>query len=205
MRYQGKITTWKDDQGFGFITPRGGGPQVFVHIKSFSRQARRPECGEIVTYELATNDKGQARAENTAIVGDLAPIRKSSKSGIVPLTLAFLFLAFIASAVFFHKLPLLILGIYLGASCLAFLAYWIDKSAARNDRWRTQESTLLIFGLIGGWPGLCSLSACFATKPISSLSRQPFGLRLLSTVAHSPGCFRTQVPFYFEQFWDLSE
>jgi uncharacterized membrane protein YsdA (DUF1294 family)/cold shock CspA family protein len=153
MRYQGKITTWKDDQGFGFITPRGGGPQVFVHIKSFSRQARRPECGEIVTYELATNDKGQARAENTAIVGDLAPIRKSSKSGIVPLTLAFLFLAFIASAVFFHKLPLLILGIYLGASCLAFLAYWIDKSAARNDRWRTQESSLHLFGLFGGWPG----------------------------------------------------
>jgi uncharacterized membrane protein YsdA (DUF1294 family)/cold shock CspA family protein len=153
MRYQGKITTWKDDQGFGFITPRGGGPQVFVHIKSFSRQARRPECGEIVTYELATNDKGQARAENTAIVGYLAPIRKSSKSGIVPLTLAFLFLAFIASAVFFHKLPLLILGIYLGASCLAFLAYWIDKSAARNDRWRTQESSLHLFGLFGGWPG----------------------------------------------------
>ena len=153
MRYQGRITSWKDDQGFGFITPRGGGPQIFVHIKSFSRQARRPECGEIVTYELATNDKGQARAENTAIVGDRAPIRKSSKSGIVPQTLACLFLSFIAGAVYFHKRPLLILGIYLGASCVAFLAYWIDKSAAQNDRWRTQESTLHIFGLIGGWPG----------------------------------------------------
>jgi len=153
MRDQCKITTWKDDQGFGFITPKGGGPQVFVHIKSFSRWARRPEGGEIVTYELATNDKGRTRAENTAIVGDRAPSRKSSKSGIVPLMLAFLFLGFIASAVFFHKLPLLILGIYLGASCVAFLAYWIDKSAAQNDRWRTQESTLYIFGLIGGWPG----------------------------------------------------
>ena len=54
--------------------------------------------------------------------------------------LAFLFLAFIAGAVFFHKLPRLILGIYLGASCVAFLAYWTDKSAAQNDRWRTNVS-----------------------------------------------------------------
>ena len=67
------------DQGFGFITPNGGGPQVFVHIRSFSRQARRPECGEIVTYELATNDKGRARAENTSYVGDHTSFQKSSR------------------------------------------------------------------------------------------------------------------------------
>jgi uncharacterized membrane protein YsdA (DUF1294 family) len=42
---------------------------------------------------------------------------------------------------------------YLGASAVAFLAYALDKSAARHDRWRTQETTLHIFGLIGGWPG----------------------------------------------------
>ena len=153
MRYQGRITTWKDDQGFGFITPRGGGPQVFVHIKSFSRQARRPVGGEIVTYEFTADDSGRARAENTAIVGDHTPIRKSKKTGFVPLTLAYLFLGCIAGAVFFHKLPRQILGIYFGASCLAFLAYWIDKSAARNDRWRIRESTLHLFELLGGWPG----------------------------------------------------
>ena len=29
-RHQGKITSWKDDQGFGFIAPNGGGPAVFA-------------------------------------------------------------------------------------------------------------------------------------------------------------------------------
>lgn len=33
MRYQGRITKWKDDQGFGFIAPNGGGEPVFVHVK----------------------------------------------------------------------------------------------------------------------------------------------------------------------------
>ncbi|MFH0998977.1 MAG: cold shock and DUF1294 domain-containing protein [Pseudomonadota bacterium] len=178
MRYQGKITTWKDDQGFGFITPNGGGPQVFVHIKSFSRQARRLESCEIVTYGLATNDKGQTRAENTAFVGDCALSQKSSKTGILPLTLVFLFLVFIAGAVFFHKLPRLILGIYLGASCVAFLAYWTDKSAARNDRWRTQESTLHIFGLIGGWPGALVAQRLLRHKT----QKQPFQATFWVTV-----------------------
>ena len=78
--------------------------------------------------------------------------------------LAFIFLGFIAGAVFFHKLPLLILGIYLGTSCVAFLAYCIDKTAAQNDRWRTRESTLHLFGLIGGWPG-----ALVAQRMLSTL------------------------------------
>ena len=46
MRQQGRLTGWKDEQGFGFIEPDGGGAQVFVHIKSFTDRRRRPEGGE---------------------------------------------------------------------------------------------------------------------------------------------------------------
>lgn len=43
--------------------------------------------------------------------------------------------------------------LYLAASVVTFIAYAIDKSAAKHDRWRTRESTLHLFAVVGGWPG----------------------------------------------------
>lgn len=34
----------------------------------------------------------------------------------------------------------------------AYAGYWWDKRAAENDEFRTQESTLLLYSLAGGWP-----------------------------------------------------
>jgi uncharacterized membrane protein YsdA (DUF1294 family) len=42
---------------------------------------------------------------------------------------------------------------YFGMSLLCFTVYAWDKSAARSGGWRTKESTLLILGLLCGWPG----------------------------------------------------
>jgi len=70
MRYQGRVTEWKDDRGFGFITPNGGGPKVFVHISSFSGRTRRPTVGVLVTYEFATDEGGKPRANAVRFVGD---------------------------------------------------------------------------------------------------------------------------------------
>lgn len=92
-------------------------------------------------------------------------------SGItVALAVTALFLGFVAAAVYAGKLPKAVLGLYLGASVVAFLAYALDKSAARGGRWRTAESTLHGFGLIGGWPG-----ALIAQKVLRhKTSKQPF-------------------------------
>jgi uncharacterized membrane protein YsdA (DUF1294 family) len=46
-----------------------------------------------------------------------------------------------------------ILGFYLAASVVAFAVYAADKSAARAGRRRTPENTLILLGLVGGWPG----------------------------------------------------
>lgn len=153
MRYQGKITTWKDEQGFGFISPNGGGSQVFVHIKSFSNRTRRPSGSEIVTYEVALNGNGQLRAENVAFSGERTKPKYVSRPGKTQLCIAALFLVFLATTTLIGKLPVPVLGLYLGASAVAYVAYLLDKSAARTDQWRTKERTLHLFGLVGGWPG----------------------------------------------------
>lgn len=153
MRYQGRITTWKDDKGFGFITPNGGGVQVFVHINSLSSRQRRPTGDEIVTYEIKVDGKGRVQAGAVEFVGVQAtPSRSSSQSNIPPL-FACCFLIFVAASAFSGKLPKVVLALYFVASIVAFIAYAFDKSAALNNRWRTQENTLHLFALLGGWPG----------------------------------------------------
>jgi uncharacterized membrane protein YsdA (DUF1294 family)/cold shock CspA family protein len=161
MRFQGRITNWKDDQGFGFIAPNDGGNQVFVHIKSFSDRRRRPEDNEIVTYEIRADVKGRAQAANVAFVGDRSP---PVKAGIGSLAFAAIFVMLLAIAALAGKLPAAILFLYLIASAVAFLVYAFDKSAAMNNRWRTPESTLHFLGVIGGWPGALAAQSALHHK-----------------------------------------
>ena len=49
--------------------------------------------------------------------------------------------------------PALLAGWYFCASLACFIAYARDKRAAVTGRRRTPERTLLLLGLIGGWPG----------------------------------------------------
>lgn len=153
MRHQGKITHWKNDKGFGFITPNGGGQPVFVHFRSFSNRQKRPAGDELVSYELKTDARGRVQAHRIAFVGDhtmpCSPIFRSS----ILLLFAFLFPVFVATMVFAGWLPYAMLWLYLGASMIAFAAYALDKSAAIHARSRTPESTLHLLGVIGGWPG----------------------------------------------------
>ncbi|MGV8900317.1 MAG: DUF1294 domain-containing protein [Burkholderiaceae bacterium] len=153
MRYQGRISSWKDDQGFGFITQNGGKNQVFVHIKSFSNRRRRPSGDQIVTYELKIDANGRAQAENVAFVGERAPSANAfERSKVLPI-LSVAFLVFLVVSAIFGKLPFSVPGLYLVASVITFFAYALDKSAARKNQWRTKEDTLHILALIGGWPG----------------------------------------------------
>lgn len=152
-RYQGRITSWKDEQGFGFIAPNGGGPSVFVHIKSFAGRGTRPALDDIVTYELGVNDKGQPRASNVAFVRARASERAPSRPGSGQMLVAAGFLGLIGLAVLAGMFPAIVLGAYLGLSLLTFLVYAADKSAARNERQRTPENSLHLLALAGGWPG----------------------------------------------------
>ncbi|MDO9189135.1 MAG: DUF3465 domain-containing protein [Sulfurimicrobium sp.] len=81
MRYQGKISGWKDQRGFGFITPDGGGERVFVHISAFDQGQPRPGDGALVSYELARDDKKGYRAQNVVFVGTTPARTAGSSSG----------------------------------------------------------------------------------------------------------------------------
>ena len=50
-------------------------------------------------------------------------------------------------------IPLWVAGIYLAVSIICFLFYAVDKSAATKGHWRVSETTLLLWGVVGGWPG----------------------------------------------------
>lgn len=152
MRHKGRIATWDDDRGFGFITPIGGGDRVFVHIKSFTNRQHRPLAAQIVTYDLQLDGKGRRRAANVARVGD-RKTRAASGFPIVMLMFITAFIGALAVAVIAGKVPIIVIEFYAIASLITYLVYAWDKSAARNNRWRTQEVTLHLLSLFGGWPG----------------------------------------------------
>jgi uncharacterized membrane protein YsdA (DUF1294 family)/cold shock CspA family protein len=183
MRFQGKITDWKDDRGFGYITPNGGGNQVFVHIKSFAYRQGRPVGNEIVTYELKTDAKGRAQAENVAFVGKPVASAATSGNSYLSTMLTASFLVFVVGSVFAGMLPLAILGLYLAASVVAFIAYALDKSAAKNDQWRTKESTLHVIALAGGWPGALAAQRLLSHKS----KKQSFQIVFWTTVVLNCG------------------
>lgn len=94
MRYQGRIGEWKDDRGFGFITPNGGGPRVFLHISSFSERGHRPSVGNIVTYERVTDDKGRPVAKAARWVGVSAENSDARPRAVVTVLGAMLIVGF---------------------------------------------------------------------------------------------------------------
>jgi len=59
---------------------------------------------------------------------------------------------FVAVAILWKPPPVLAAA-YLAASLVAFIAYALDKSAARRGAWRTSEGTLHLLAVVGGWPG----------------------------------------------------
>jgi len=153
MRTKGKLTSWNEEKGFGFITPMTGGKQIFIHIKSFSNRNRRPVAGQIVTFEQSSDRQGRPRAIKATLTGDKLPEESKRSHGSLSIIVAILFLFIVGISVFSAKIPLHILTLYIAASLLTFIVYALDKSAAKEGAWRTQESTLHLLSLAGGWPG----------------------------------------------------
>jgi uncharacterized membrane protein YsdA (DUF1294 family)/cold shock CspA family protein len=183
MRFKGKLKSWNDDRGFGFIDPIQGGGEIFVHIKAFSPRSRRPQVNELLWFEIELGPEGKKRAKNVEFVrkiGDRSrtQLESSAPRGIGTLVAipGFVLLYMVVGIVW--QPPLVLAAIYIGASVVTFFAYAKDKSAAQRNEWRTAETTLHLLAFAGGWPG--------------ALLAQQF-LRHKSTKREFRACFWTTV------------
>ncbi|WP_342000069.1 DUF1294 domain-containing protein [Microbacterium sp. LWH7-1.2] len=79
-------------------------------------------------------------------------------------------------------------ALYVAASIVAFAAYGIDKSAAQRQANRISEQTLLILGLVGGWPGALVAQQVFRHKTRKRSFRRAFwgtvGVNILALAAY---------------------
>ena len=153
MRVKGKITSWNDEKGFGFITPLAGGKQIFIHISALSNRNRRPDLNEVVTYSVSKDKHGRPCAANATLAGDRLTKKEAKKSNTAAILFAVLFLVAVAVSALAGSLSNYLLVGYVALSLVTFFAYAFDKSAAQRGAWRTSEGTLLFLGLAGGWPG----------------------------------------------------
>jgi uncharacterized membrane protein YsdA (DUF1294 family)/cold shock CspA family protein len=156
VRYKGKISNWNAERGFGFITPAEGGERVFLHITAISDRRRPPADGDLVTYDLAFDERKRPRAVSvrpSMLTQPRSPAARASTSGSVAMVVALLFVLFLIGETLAGALPLPVIATYGAFSFLTFLMYWFDKAAARQGRWRATENSLLFIGLACGWPG----------------------------------------------------
>ena len=156
MHYQGKIIKWYDDKGFGFILPNDGGNEVFLHISAFSSAKKRPEINELVSYKLNKDNTGRIKANDVAYLNNAnTQTLDEGNNNLNPIFIAFilLFLAFIIERTISAYLPGYFPFVFIGANLIVFLYYYQDKTAAVKHQWRTSESTLHLFSLVGGWGG----------------------------------------------------
>lgn len=158
MRFDGKLKSWNDDRGFGFIEPAQGGDDIFVNIKGFPPGTGRPVIGLPLSFEVELGPQGKKRAKSVEFIrarSQARPARAESPAPWTPARMlvipAFVVLfAFVASQ--WSVKPVVAMA-YPVASLLAFMAYALDKSAAIQGRWRISESSLHVLSLACGWPG----------------------------------------------------
>jgi len=188
MRINGVIKSWKDEQGFGFIEMRQGGPDIFLHINAFPRDAGRPQLGQHVSFEIELGRRGK-RARNVKLIGAAPPGAKRAEhnvpdqrcTGTLVAIPAFV-IVFVVVGILWEP-PLWFALIYLVASGITFLAYAMDKSYAERGQWRIAEGTLHLLSVAGGWPGALLAQQLLRHKSAKAEFRQVFWATVVINVA----------------------
>lgn len=182
VRESGVVKAWNPERGFGFVE-RDAAPDLFLHIKAFPRDTPEPVVGSRVSFVVETGPDGKLRAAlaRSADVAYVPPVRPTS-----PIIGALAILAFASIyslvEVYWGPVPLWVLFLYVGVSAVTFGAYAIDKSAARLKQRRVAETSLILLGMLGGWPGAILAQQLLRHKTTKESFRAVFWTSVLINV-----------------------
>jgi cold shock CspA family protein len=76
-RFNGKLTKWNAERGFGFVAADHGDQELFVHVSAFPRDGRPPAIGEPLTFEMELDKEGRKRAVRVRRAG--SPLSKEEQ------------------------------------------------------------------------------------------------------------------------------
>lgn len=62
MRFEGILTVWHIDRGYGSVTPDQGGQELFIHVSAFPAEGPQPVVGERISFEIVTGRNNQKQA-----------------------------------------------------------------------------------------------------------------------------------------------
>ena len=185
-RSRGRLISWNDERGFGFIAADGGGQDVFVHASAFTKEGRHIEVGGNYEFDLDTGQDGRPKAGRVTYVAGLKAgpsllsqlLQRGPRFLVIP---AFLFIVIAVSTQ--QPVSPNWLVIYAVASIACFSGYGLDKSAASQKQWRVSETILLLIGLVGGWPGAILAQEVFRHKTQKKTFRTLFWMSVAINMA----------------------
>ena len=187
MRFEGTLTSWNDERGFGRIESSQGGEPIFVHVSAWPRGSGRPQLKQPVSFEVELGPKGKRALNVQLIQSRRAPMKPERASraqwGTASLFALPAFLLLYVVITILWKPPLWLAALYVVASGATFVAYAADKSAAASGSWRTPESTLHALALAGGWPGALLAQQFLRHKSTKREFRQVFWATVVLNLA----------------------
>ncbi|MFD1215844.1 DUF1294 domain-containing protein [Microbulbifer celer] len=112
--------------------------------------------------------------------------------------LPLVFFLLLGTGTLFHWLPTATFPYFVGISLVTFIAYYLDKSAARQGSRRIRENTLHVLSLAGGWPGALIARHQFRHKTRKQPFRLVFWLTVMGNIALLVWALTTDGLYYLQ-------